>query len=81
MAKPIPEKIFLRYLKMVKWTLEKGSIDYKLCDENGKFLHFIKISHGSQKKREVVPASVRSTEKAFKERGWSWPPNKKSKNI
>ncbi len=81
MAKPIEEKSFLHFLKMVGWSLGKGSIDYKLYDEKGAFLCSIKISHGKGKKREVVPDSVRKTERFFKERGWSWPPQKKLKNI
>ena len=36
--KPLDKKIFLRYIKMVDWTLEKGGIDWNLYDENGVFL-------------------------------------------
>ncbi len=74
---------------MVEWSLVKGSIDYKLRDENGyklrdengNFLCAIKIAHGKNSKQEVVAHSVQKTEQEFKKRGWSWPPQKKSKNI
>lgn len=81
MAKPIEEDKYRAYLKRVEWKLEKGGFDYSLCDEDGKYLCTIKISHGKQKKREVTASSVRKTEKEFNERGWKWPPVKKSKNI
>ncbi len=75
--KPIDEKTYRQYLKIVGWKLEKGSIDYKLCDENGTFLCAIKIAHGKQSKQEVIAHSVQKTEKLFKKRGLSWPPKKK----
>lgn len=77
MAKPIEERKYISYLKLKKWGLVKGGIDYSLQDENGKFLCTIKISHGKGKKREVSASSVRKTEQEFKERGWLWPPQKK----
>ena len=79
--KPIDEKIYRQYLKIVGWRLDKGSIDYKLHDEDGTFLCAIKIAHGKKSKQEVVAHSVQKTEKHFKKRGWSWPPKKKSSNI
>ncbi len=79
--KPIDEKIYRQYLKLVKWSLIKGSIDYKLYDEEGTFPCAIKIAHGKNSKQEVVAHSVHKTELEFKKRGWSWPPQKKSKNI
>lgn len=80
MAKPLEERKYTSYLKMVGWYLEKGGIDYSLRDENGNFLCTIKIIHAKGKKREISPSSVRRTELEFKERGWSWPPEKKLKN-
>lgn len=79
--KPLDEKIYRQYLKMVGWSLVKGSIDYKLYDENGAFLCAIKIAHGKKSKQEVVAHSVHKTEVEFKKRGWSWPPQKKLKNT
>lgn len=81
MAKPLEERKYIALLKLVGWSLVKGGIDYSLLDENGKYLCTIKISHGNGKKREVVPRSVHKTELEFKERGWKWPPEKKSKSI
>lgn len=81
MAKPLEERKYIMYLKLVGWSLEKGGIDYSLCDENGNHLCTIKVDHGKGKKKEVSASSVRKTEQEFKERGWSWPPQKKSKNI
>lgn len=75
--KPIDESTYLRYLKDVKWRLEKGGIDYNLYDEKGIFVCSIKINHGQGKKREVIAFSVHKTEKKFKERGLKWPPKKK----
>ncbi len=81
MAKPLEERKYLAYLKLVGWNLKKGGIDYNLLDENGHFLCAIKIVHAKGKKREVSALSIRKTEYEFKERGWSWPPQKKLKNT
>jgi hypothetical protein len=81
MAKPLEERKYIAFLKMVEWSLEKGKIDYNLKDENGNFLCAIKIIHGKGKKREVSAISIRKTEAEFEERGWLWPPTKKLKNI
>jgi hypothetical protein len=78
--KPLDEKIYRQYLKMVGWDLNKGSIDYKLMDEDGAFVCTIKIAHGKKSKREVIAYSVQRTQQEFKKRGLSWPPKKKSKN-
>ncbi len=43
--KLLDEKSYLQYLKLVGWRLKKGSVDYKLYDENGTFVCAIKISH------------------------------------
>ncbi len=81
MAKPLEEKQYLQYLKIVGWSCKKGGIDYSLCDENGKYLRTIKILHGKGRKREVAASSIRQTKREFKERGWQWPPERQSKNI
>jgi len=75
--KPMDESVYRKYIKMVDWSLVKGSIDYKLMDENGTFLCTIKISHGKKSDKGVVAGSVQKTEKEFKQRGWQWPPKKK----
>lgn len=75
--KPLDEKTYLRYLRIVGWSLRKGSIDYKLYDDTDKFVCAIKISHGKKTKEEVVAMSVQKTAREFKERGLLWPPRKK----
>lgn len=75
--KPLDEKNYLKLLKLVGWSLEKGSIDYKLFDENKNFVCAIKISHGKKSKQEVVAHSIHKTEQEFKKRGLIWPPKKK----
>lgn len=79
--KPMDEKSYRQHLKMVGWKLVKGSIDYKLYDDNDTFLCAIKIAHGKKSKQEVIAHSVLKTEREFKKRGLSWPPQKKLKNI
>ena len=37
-AKPLEERKYLAYLKLVGWNLNKGGFDYSLCDENGNYL-------------------------------------------
>ena len=81
MAKPLDERKFNAYLKLVGWSLEKGGVDYNLLDEKGHFLCAIKVIHSKGKKREVAASSIRKTEQEFKERGWLWPPQKKLKNT
>ncbi len=56
--KPMDESVYVSCLKLVGWRIEKGSIDYKLYNEEGKFLCSIKIAHAKGKKREVVAHSV-----------------------
>jgi len=75
--KPIDERTYRRYLKIVGWKLTKGSIDHKLYDEEYKYICTIKISHGKSKKKEVPAFCIYKTKKHFKERGLKWPPNKK----
>lgn len=81
MAKPLEEKKYLAYLKLVGWSLKKGGVDYNLLDDQGHFLCAIKIIHAKGKKREVSAVSIRKTEHEFKERDWSWPPQKKLKST
>ena len=81
MAKPLEERKYHAYLKLVGWSLKKGGVDYNLLDEKGGYLASIKIIHAKNKEREVSASSVRKTENEFKERGWSWPPQKKSKST
>ncbi len=76
--KPMSTKEFEKYLQMVRWHIEKGSIDWKLYDEEQQFVCAILISHGSRTKSEVTANSVQKTKKAFKERGMLWPPKKRS---
>lgn len=80
MAKPLEERRYLALLKLVGWSLKKSGFDYNLLDDKGHFLCTIKVIHAKGKKREVSALSIRKTEHEFKERGWSWPPQKKSKN-
>ena len=75
--KPLEKRIFLHYLKLVDWSLEKGGIDWNLYDENNVFLCAVKIAHGKNTKEEVVAYSVNKVKKIFNERGLSWPPTKK----
>jgi hypothetical protein len=76
MAKPIPEQLFKRYLKILGFRLEKGGIDYNLY-EGKHFLCAIKIMHGKGKKREISSDSVRKIEKICEKMGLEWPPKKK----
>jgi hypothetical protein len=81
MAKPLEERKYLAYIKIKGWKLEKGGMDYNLCDQDGNYILSIKIIHAKGKKREISASSIRKTEKEFKERGWPWPPEKKSKST
>lgn len=75
--KPLDQKIYKKYLKLVGWSLQKGSIDYKLYDDKNQLACSIKISHGKNTKEEVVAMSVQKTAREFKGRGLVWPPKKK----
>lgn len=75
--KPMDERVYRRFLRIVGWRLEKGGIDYNLFDEKDVWLCAIKISHGKKSDKGVVASSVRKTENLFKKRGWKWPPEKK----
>jgi predicted RNA binding protein YcfA (HicA-like mRNA interferase family) len=72
-------KEFEKYLKMVGWYLEKGKIDWNLYNEKAHFICSVKISHGSRTKSEVAASSVKKVKKEFEEKGFVWPPRKKSK--
>jgi len=75
--KPLTVKKYTQYIKSVGWTLVKGSIDWKLLNENGNVLCTIQIAHGKNTKEEVIAHSVKKTENLFKEKGLKWPPIKK----
>lgn len=75
--KPMPVKKYLQYLRLAGWRLEKGGIDWNLYSETGQYMCSIKIAHGKRTKEEIVAASVRKTEKAFQQKGVSWPPKKR----
>lgn len=77
--KPMSPKVFESYLKMVGWSLKKGSIDWNLYNDFGNFICTIQISHGSKTKHEITARSVKKVEQEFKERGLKWPPQKKLK--
>lgn len=77
--KPLPIKIFEKYIESVGWILEKGAIDWNLYTQNRDFVCFIIISHGKNTKSEITAFSVHKTKKAFEERGLIWPPNLKLK--
>ena len=77
--KPISQKDLEKYLKLVGWSLEKGSVDWNLYDDSKRFVCSVKISHGSRTKSEVTAFSVMKIKKEFKEVGLTWPPKKKSK--
>jgi hypothetical protein len=64
--KPLNEKAYRKFLKLVKWDLVKGKIDYKLLDENGIYICTIQISHSKQGKQEITAYSVQKTEREFK---------------
>lgn len=75
--KPMDEDTYRKYIKWAGWELTKGSIDYKLYNENGGFVCSIKISHGKKSDKGVVAHSVNKTKQEFKKRGLLWPPKKK----
>ena len=75
--KPLDEKTYLQYLRIVGWTLKKGGKDWSLYDEKDVYVCTIKIAHGSRTKNEVIAHSVKKTENEFKDRGLKWPPSKK----
>ena len=74
--KPLSIKQYEKFIKIAKWKLEKGKIDWNLYNEHGDFICSIIIAHGKNTKSEVTARSVNKTKKAFEERGLSWPPEK-----
>ncbi len=78
--KPMPVQKYLKYIKLVNWRLEKGSIDWKLYNDDGKLICAIMISHGKNTNQEITAYCVHKTENAFKKAGLSWPPKKKLMN-
>jgi len=75
--KPLAVKTYLAYIKCAGWSLKKGSVDWKLFDENGRLLCSIIIAHGKKTREEVIAHSVKKTERLFKLNGLIWPPKKK----
>ena len=75
--KPMPEKEFRQYIKLVGWNLLKGGTDWNLYNEKGNFVCVIVIAHGKNTEKGVKAYSVDKTKKAFKEAGLKWPPKKK----
>lgn len=63
--KPLPIKVYEKYIKSVGWMLKKGSIDWNLYNEQGEFICSIIKSHGKTKS-EITAHSVDRTKKAFK---------------
>ena len=74
--KPLSIKQYEKFIKIAKWKLEKGKIDWNLYNANGEFICSIIIAHGKNTKSEVTALSVNKTKKAFEERGLPWPPKK-----
>ncbi len=65
--KPVPLRIYLRYIKTVGWTLEKGSVDYNLYNENNGFICAIKVAHGrNSTSNEVVAQSIKRQKENLK---------------
>lgn len=52
--KPLPTSKYRQFVKTLGWSLEKGSIDWKLYDEKGAFLCTIIIAHGKKAKEEIL---------------------------
>lgn len=57
--KPMDEKKYINYLKIVGWRLEKGKIGHKLYDDKGQYVCTIKRAHGKNTKNEIVAMSVK----------------------
>jgi hypothetical protein len=77
--KPMSPAVFERHLKIVGWHIEKGSFDWNLYSEEDGLVCTVQIVHGSKSKNEVSAYCVGRVEQEIKRRGWTWPPQKKSK--
>lgn len=66
---PIKRRDFEKRIREFGWYLEKGSIDWKLYDENKKFICAIKITHPGN---ESIPMHINKVKKLCKERGLIW---------
>ena len=76
--KPMEERDYRRFIKIVGWSLSKAGIDYNLLDDKGNYVCSIKITHGKNTKGgEIIAHCVKKTEKEFKLRRLTWPPRKK----
>lgn len=74
--KPMTKREFEKCIHAVGWTLEKGSIDWKLYDEEHKFVCTIKITHPGG---EVIAMHVNRVKKEFDSRGLLWNQKKSQK--
>lgn len=43
--KPMPEREYRYYIKLVGWTLQKGKVDWNLYTDKGEFVCAIAIAH------------------------------------
>jgi hypothetical protein len=76
--KPMPLRVFLKYIDVVDWKLERGSSDHNLYDDNNCFVCSIKVTHGKNTKaNDIAAISIKKVEREFKKRGLVWPPRKK----
>ena len=66
---PMKRRDFEKIIRELGWYLEKGSIDWKLYDENTNFICAIKITHPGN---EIIPMHIHKVQKMCKERGLIW---------
>lgn len=64
--KPMKRRDYERWIHQFGWSLQKSGFDWSLIDEQGYKVCTIRITHPGN---EVVPGSVKKTEKHLKERG------------
>jgi hypothetical protein len=57
--KPMPVKKYKEYIRIANWKLEKGSIDWKLFNEEGNLVCAIMISVKTSIKRSQHIASIK----------------------
>lgn len=64
--KPMPLRIFLKYIDLANWRIEKGSIDHNLFDDQNCYICSIKITHGKNtKSNEITAHSIKKVENEF----------------
>ncbi len=66
--KPMKRRDYERWIKLFNWSLEKGSIDSNLYDQEGQWVCTIKMTHPGG---EVPAPYVEKTRKKLKERGFN----------